>query len=179
MDRKHIENVKLVSRDDMLKHCGLDGQAQNLRDAYFLEDQKWRAENRKFRLECERANKMISIIATVSIAATLFGTVTVAKAKFNDMMAEEEAMSQTVYNTDDEDYFDETRPYAPENLVFDEIVSDIDGIKYRVVVNKQDDCSFVDMNYETPFYNLDGVNARDVAERLGFDFNSISNGKSR
>lgn len=181
MDNERIKNTPLVSRDDIIKDLGFDGQVENLRETEFFENKKKRAEDRKFRLYRKIFNKIIGLSVSLSFVLGLGGVGAVYLKKIGDDIAKEDYMSQPMYDANEEDniLFDETKPYAPSNLLFEAPVYDIDGFEYKVVVNKQGECAFVDMNYETPFEYLEGTECKEMAERLGFDFNTLSNGRSR
>ncbi len=179
MDNDRIKNVPLVSRDDIAKFNGLDGKVENLRETRFWEDKKRRSDMRQFRADREVANKIIALSAAVAIVGALAGVGAVFKTKMNDIAAEEEIMSQTIYNTGVESSNDEIRHYNPDDLLFDEIVYDIDGVGHRVVVDTEGNCSFVGMNYETPFQFLNGMACEDVARNMGFDFDSLPKNHTR
>ena len=102
MDKERIKSTPLVSRDDIIKDLGFDGQVENLRETEFLADQRRRAENRKFRLDVARAKKIVTVVLTGSLIASTIGA---AKYVSNKI---EEANSEIRYVAGVPDEFDGT-----------------------------------------------------------------------
>lgn len=164
------KNVPLVGRKENLK----ENNRESIEESTFFINKRIREENRRLKIQKEISRRIIAASVAVGIVSSLIGGSGVI-INNNRVDSEDETLSQPVYDDD----FDETRPFAPEYLVFDEIVQSIDGGEYRVVVNKYGECSFVSKDYQTPFPILDGQVCYDVATRLGFDFDSMTVGRSK
>ena len=175
--------LPLVRREDIIKKTKLDNSVENLREIEYLENKKIREDNRKMRVQRSMTNKIIALSAAGAVAVALFGTSLGVNATINDVKTEEEYMAQPLHEEElyeDTTEYDMANPYSQDNLVFDHTIQEVDGITtYRVVVNKQGDCAFVTMDYQSPFQSLNGVSPEEAAENFGFDFNSLSNGRSR
>lgn len=168
MDNDKIRNVPLVNikreNDDV-----------DLKDVYFYSNREIREGKRRLKIYRDLSQKIAAISVATVLAIPAFGAGLYVNGVLKEVKAEEQ-MNQPVYDED----FDETRPFAPEYLVFDEVIRDVEGGgEYRVVVNKYGDCSFVNMNYEAPFQILNGIYCEDAAENLGFDFDSLTFGRSK
>lgn len=169
MDNDSKKNVPLVN----VKRENTD---VDLKDIYFYSNREIREGNRRLRIYKDLSKKIVVISVAAAISIPVFGAGLYVNGVLKEVKAEEEQMNQPVYGEN----FDETRPFAPEYLVFDEVIRDVEGGgEYRVVVNKYGDCSFVNMNYETPFQILNGIYCEEAAENLGFDFDSLTFGRSK
>lgn len=176
MDNDRIKSTPLVSREDNEKFLGVGKKPENEREIQFLYKKQEREKNRRLRLYKEIARNIIAISMAGALAASIIGEVNSNK-NTNNNQVEREYISQDVNyggNATNED-----NPYSPDKLVFDEIVQQADSpMTYRIVVNEQGDCAFVFMDYSRPFSFLDGKDCYDVARKLGYDFDSYSEGRS-
>ena len=175
MNNERRNNIPLVSRNDILKKTGLENEVTNVRYCR-------RVERGKIQRDFSKKIVAISVAASLAIPVIMGGAYVHSVGE--EVKRENEVMSQT-YSADEQDYaesfsYDETRPYSPDNLVFDEVVHSYENnADYRLVVRNDGECSFVSMNYDTPFQFLDGVDCEVAAKNLGFDFDSMSKGHSR
>ena len=87
------------------------------------------------------------------------------------------SLNETSESVENDDY---DNLFKPDNLVFEHDVREVNGPGvYKVVVNKDGKCSFVDSNYNNPTQFLNEVFCEDAAEYYGFDFNSLNSSKIR
>ena len=102
MDNERIKNTPLVSRDDIIKDLGFDGQVENLRETEFFENKKERANKRKSKLVVAKAKNIVAALLTGSLIAATIGA---AKYVSNKI---EEANSEIRYVAGVPDEFDGT-----------------------------------------------------------------------
>ena len=167
-----IKPLKLTSKEQVRKFLiekGLIEEPEEIDNFTYFDAKELK--KRSAKLYREENRKFIAITVSAFTAMAILGG-TLTDYVVNEPYRREEAlMAQAMKGQDD------VNKYSPENLVFDKIVPDASGLEYRIVVTKDGDCSYVSLDYSTPFDSMDGIPSRDRAELSGFDFNSLSTGR--